>query len=247
MKILELILMLLVASIPTQNGTPKTQAQDYRGEIDALWRQLVPVVTAKGGTRGPGLETQQSVQDGLSKIASESPESRAQVIESLIGVLEDPVLKREYLIALRWTMAVDLLGDLGAIEAVDVLVSNLDETGQNGIVISIHYHPVARAIAKIGAPAIPRLIEALSDDKPGIRSEAASTLARIGSPAISKLEEALLQGNADKKAGAALALTWIGGIEAEAAIIHAIETETDQETLRKLKDALKEMRRRWGR
>ena len=249
MKVLGLILILLVTSVPPQDGTPKAPPQDYRAEIDSLLRKLIPVERPKGHNtvvEGPSSETRLSVLDGLSKIASESPESRAQIIESLIGVLEDPVLKREYLIPYRWTMAVDLLGDLGAVEAIDALVRNLDETGENGIVTSLHHRPVASAIGKIGAPAIPRLIEALSDEKPEIASEAASTLARIGSPAINKLDEALRQGNSDTKAGAALALAWIGGPEAEAAIKHAIETETDQEALRKVKDALKEMRSRWG-
>jgi HEAT repeat protein len=143
-------------------------------------------------------------------------------------------------------LAVDLLGDLRATEAIDILVRNLNETGQNGIVISLHYRPVASAIAAIGAPAIPRLIVALSDEDRGIRWEAASTLARIGSAAVNPLEEALSQDNADTKAGAALALTWIGGPEAEAAFKHAIETEMDPETLSKLKDALQEIHRRRG-
>lgn len=249
MKVLGIVLMLLAASVPTRDGTPKTQSQDYRREIDSLLRELIPVATTTAKNiviQGPSSETQQRVLGGLSGIASESQESRSQVIESLIGVLEDPVSKGESAIAPRWTTAVNLLGDLRATEAIEVLVRNLDETGQNGVVISLHYRPVARALAAIGAPAIPRLIEALSDEKPDLRSEAASTLARIGSPAINKLKEALHQGSADTKGGAALALAWIGGPEAEAAIKHAIETETDQEALSKLMDALKEMRRRWG-
>jgi HEAT repeat protein len=93
---------------------------------------------------------------------------------------------------------------------------------------------------------VPRLIVALSDENPDIQHEAAITLASIGQPAFAKLEEALHTGGAETKSGAALTLTWIGGKEARAVIERAIEAERDQETLTKLKDALKEMRSRWG-
>ncbi len=46
-----------------------------------------------------------------------------------------------------------------------------------------HKRLAGKAIVKIGAPAVPRLIEALSDPDPGYRYGAARALAKIGGPA----------------------------------------------------------------
>ena len=45
-------------------------------------------------------------------------------------------------------------------------------------------HPAARALAKIGAPAVPTLINALGDDREFVRSEAAGALGEIGPEAM---------------------------------------------------------------
>ena len=75
--------------------------------------------------------------------------------------------------------AVDVLGRLIATEAVDALVENLDRTGQNGIIMSIHIRPVYSALVRIGEPAVSKLISALSHPKPSIRREAAWALFAI--------------------------------------------------------------------
>ena len=106
-------------------------------------------------------------------------------------VLEDPTAKKEMLLATRWITAVRLLGALKATEAIDSLIENLDETGQTAIVVSISFRPVTSALINIGNPALPKLIEALSHQKPSIRREAASAIAGIGgNKAIKALERA---------------------------------------------------------
>jgi hypothetical protein len=67
----------------------------------------------------------------------------------------------------------------------------------------------------------------------------------MGKQVVPKLEESLHSGSAEQKGGIAMALAWIGGDEAGAAITHAIEIETDGEAKRQLKEALNEMRRYW--
>lgn len=94
----------------------------------------------------------------LLEIAGESDESRSRVVQALIKVLEDPESKYEGEPAGRWTMAVRVLGELRATEAVEKLANNLDQTGEHAALISQHYQPVVRAIAIIGEPAVPRLI-----------------------------------------------------------------------------------------
>jgi hypothetical protein len=95
------------------------------------------------------------------------------------------------LIATKWVAAVRLLGELRATEAIDALVENLDQSGQNAVTLSINFRPVRGAVIKIGEPAIPRLISALSNPKPSIRYEAAWALNEIGgSEAMKALKSA---------------------------------------------------------
>jgi HEAT repeat protein len=249
MRIFVLLLFLFSTSTPIIPGVSIAPTQNCHDEIQSLLKLLIAVETTEGQKtviKGPSLNTQQHVRDRLQQLANESSESRAVVIDALIRILEDPNLREEFVTAHRWTTAVYVLGELRAIEGIEQLVKSLDHTGENGIISSIHYRPVTSAIAKIGEPAIPRLIEALSDEKEGTRHHAASALARIGRQTIVKLREALHYGSAETKGGAALALAWIGGDEARAAVEHAIESETDEEALSKLKEGLKEMRRVWG-
>ena len=239
---------MLAISGSFQPGMPISQTQGHHSEISSLLNMLIPTETNEGAkivVQSPSLETQQHVRDRLLQIANESPESRSQVIQAMIEILNDPKAGEEFIVAHRWTEAVYVLGELRAVEGIDILVKNLNKTGENGLVSSIHYRPVASAIAKIGEPPVPRLIEALSDEQLGIRHEAAITLSRIGRQAVPKLEEALHYGSAEAKGGAALALSWIGGKKARAAIEQALESENDQETLSKLRDAFKEMQRVW--
>ena len=102
----------------------------------------------KAGIRieGPSLQTQEEVAAKILAIASQSPEARAKVIFALMRVLEDPTAKKETFIATRWIAAVKLLGSLKATEAIDSLIENLDETGQTGIILSIHFRPVTRTL-----------------------------------------------------------------------------------------------------
>lgn len=244
-----------------------TQPQDDRLEIDFLLARLMPVdkeATPNGfGLESPSLETQQRVLDTLLIIASKSEECRRQVVEAAVNVMSDPEAKEESSIAHRWLTAVYVLGELRATEAIDILVKNLDQTGQNGVIMSLHFHPVATALAKTGEPAIPRLIEALADENIDIRRQAASTLATIGgtpftyrdrshnrggetNTAFAMLVEALEFGGAEKKQWAALSLAWIGGKEAKGVLETALERETDPFALCKLREALTEMRRLWG-
>jgi len=215
--------------------------QHHGDEIAGLLRELLPVTTERRVSEGPGAETQVRVRTRLVEIAGESAESRANVIEALIEVLQTPP-RRAF--DERWVTAVGVLGELRATEAVDILAENLDQTGQNGILISLHFRPVAFAMARIGEPAIPRLIKALSDQKPGIRDQAAAVLSMIGQPAIDKLIEGLFKPDARNIGEIAFTLARIGGEPARKAIERAIGTETDPTALMELKHARSKMRRR---
>lgn len=136
-------------------------------------------VTVGNTSTGPSAENQHQVPLQLLEIADRSAESKAQVIDRMMDVVEDISAKEDPLIACKWMTAVEILGALKATEAVDLLINNLDHTGQNGIVISIHIHPVYSALVRIGEPAVPKLIEALSHPKPCIQQQAAWVLFSI--------------------------------------------------------------------
>lgn len=253
MRLSRLLSIILIGYLLSQYATYISHAQDYRRQIDTLLRKLNTSVIKEESnsvTLGPSSETQEEVAAGLKRLATESAEARSEVIDSLIKIMEDPAELRPDLgafgSALRWTAAVNVLGEIRATEAIDILVRNLDQTGEFGTISSIHYRPVTSALRKIGEPAVPRLIEALSERKPSVRVQAASTLAAIGQPAVAKLREALRNGGANIRGGAALALGWIGGDESKAAIDRAIRKETDQSALKDMKYALNEIKRNGG-
>ena len=115
----------------------------------------------------------------LLEIAKKSPGGRVAVIKALIKTLEDPNSRGDGIFAYRWLTAAYLLGELKAVEGIDALIKNLDFRGQNGIVLSINIRPASDALIKIGRPSIPKLMAALSDSNPEIRSEASGTLSAI--------------------------------------------------------------------
>ncbi|HEU4389581.1 MAG TPA: HEAT repeat domain-containing protein [Blastocatellia bacterium] len=229
------------------SGAVGAQAHDIQDEITSLLTTLIPEVSKseKGiAVQPPSLQSRRFVHDRLLQIANKSEEGRSLVVRASVDVVAQGVV--ETLVRdNKWTVAVNVLGDLKASEAVECLVKNLNETGGD-LVISIHYQPVMEALEKIGKSAVPRLIEALSDDNSAIRLKAGLTLVRIGKPAVGKLEDALRDGNAETKGGAALALAYIGSRRARAAVRNAIERETDAGILAKLKEAQQAGCLRWG-
>jgi hypothetical protein len=147
-------------------------------QVTQLLHKLHPTGDVFSRT-GPSREVRRDVLARLLAVAGESAEARAEVIERLLDVVEDPAAQDESPIADAWMIAVKVLGKLRATEALDVLVDNLDRTGQNGELISIHIKPVYSALVDIGEPAVPKVIEALSHPKRAVRMEAAWVLFSI--------------------------------------------------------------------
>src|SRR5262249_31027706 len=149
-------------------------------EISYLLRQLYDrVVIDDSVTRidSPSREDQNEICRRLIRIADESKEARSRVVQNLIGELKKPEAREGLGIAIPWLNVVSVLGKLKAVEAIDTLVRNICYTGQNGIIISIHFRPTLSAVVRIGEAAIPRLIEeVLSDHNSCNRTEAAWAL-----------------------------------------------------------------------
>jgi HEAT repeat protein len=250
-----IVLLLALLTIPYRFTA--AQEINYVDKIEGLLDQLRP--HASGGffgkhwwtgnvyynsiSMGPYTTLEEKVETQLETIARVSPEGRYYVIRALVLLLDDPAELAEGqfnggFVAARWNVAVRVLGELKATEAIDVLARSLDQTGQFGRILPVRERPVSGALEKIGESAVPRLIEALSDQRAYVGFYAAGALAQIGAPAQAKLREALTSNDADTKCGAALALAWIGGDDAEAAIQAAIATEAEAATQSKLKEAL---------
>jgi HEAT repeat protein len=241
-----LVLLLITLCFQAETSPSRVYSQkDNATEIDALLRELMPK-RSKGIVTSPSAETRQDVETRLTEIAQQSTKGRTEVIEALIGVVRDPAARAEWPVARRWIIAVNLLGDLRATESIDVLITNLDHTGENGVMSSINIVPVGRALEKIGEMAVPGLIQALGSDQEEISLQAARTLASIGRPALSALVDSLGGTRHSLKGKVALVLSWIGGREARQAIERAIEKEEDKQTRKQLNEALVEFRRRWA-
>lgn len=216
--------------------------QDRSAEIAELLKQLAPgeIEESPGVViLGPTEEITEKVRRRLAVIANESAESRASVIRALTNVLNTPDEDRDIARTTRWNVAVSLLGELKATEAIRDLVRNLNRTGE-AVLTRPRIRPVEKALIRIGEPAIPILVEALS--QPDLRREATSTLGEIGQPALNRLLDALSHGSPPVRGGAALALSRIGGANARDAIQRALRAETNEEVKKELEEALRYMR-----
>ena len=137
----------------------------------------------------------QSVQarKSLIKIASVSNVCKQLVVKQLMEAMDQPNLDFEkqptnyYL----WREGAEILGQLRATEALDLLISHLDLT--NGFHSnSMVFQPAMLGVSQMGTPAIPKLSIALQQNRnPRIRMAAAYCLTEIGGPlAMNALRDA---------------------------------------------------------
>jgi HEAT repeat protein len=80
----------------------------------------------------------------------------------------------------------------------------------------------AIALGKLGRPVLPRLLEALGNEKNGIRWRAAMALGRMGAPAVDPLITILKDGDASVQIPVIWALAEIGDLRATDALIEIL-------------------------
>jgi HEAT repeat protein len=217
-------------------------AQDYSQEIANLLKELAPGTLAHHPDLWigpPGSSTIERVRTRLLQIANESPSSRKSVITALITVLNNPKGDFDFDDVERWRIAVALLGELNAKEAIDDLVRNINWTSYNSV--PHPPPPVRTALVRIGAPAVPRLLSLLPDPNEFTRLEASETLAEIGEPSLDGLLEILERAGPATRTAAAHALGLIGGARARNAIEKALSLETEIVVREELEYAVKQM------
>jgi len=118
----------------------------------------------------------------LLNVAHESDACKQAIVRALIVAMDQPNLDFERHISnyYLWREGSQLLGELRAVEALDLLISHLDLT--NGFhSSSMAFQPAILGVRQMGQAAIPKLAVALQKHaKPSIRLAAAYCLTDIG-------------------------------------------------------------------
>ena len=117
----------------------------------------------------------------LSRYARRSPECRAKIITTLLRAMDKPGLnmERDGESFFLWHFGGELLSELRATEALDLLVANLEIT--DGESINFSHYPALETVIGIGEGSIPKLSEKLKhEERPGIRKLAVFCIGWIG-------------------------------------------------------------------
>lgn len=133
--------------------------------------------------------------------AKKSSECRSQVVRSLVTAMEQPgtsnglggVDSETYAL---WRNGAELLGELQATEALDLMIANFGVT--DGLSISLGHYPALGAVVRIGEPAIPKLEEVVHKNSNAyMRKLAVFCIASIGGAKAKTALSKALQVEAD--------------------------------------------------
>jgi HEAT repeat protein len=179
--------LLLVASASVSWSAIMPRKQDQSGENKAA------ILVRKLQSDREGERT--LAKKGLRSMARTSAQSREQVIRELVKLVggSEAVLRASSTVHYdAWSFAAELLGQVKAVEALDVLIACINcNDGMHGL--SAYRFPAFRALIMIGPEAVPKLVKALSDSAASTRGRAASALGEIGGADAKKaLEQALI-------------------------------------------------------
>ncbi|HEV8430589.1 MAG TPA: HEAT repeat domain-containing protein [Pyrinomonadaceae bacterium] len=134
----------------------------------------------------------------LLSLANDSPGCRDEIIKELVVAMNRGLVEYNHSSFLLWSKGSAILGELKAVETLDLLIDNLNLS--DGLFsASMAHQPVVLAVEKMGVLAVPKLATALKSHS-----------------------------NRDIRLAAALCLLDIGGSEALDALKSALSSETDQ-------------------
>jgi HEAT repeat protein len=163
-----------------------------------MQRQSSNVLTFKHSFLTGSEQERSHAKRRLLSAARSSREKRREVVEALISIVELYTDEDQTVSFPVWRDAVELLGNIRAKEAVDVLVNHLTCSGGT-VGYSIGGRPAVVAIVRIGESAVPKLADAMSDRRAAVRESAAQALGIIGGPHAKEiLEQALLRETEDQ-------------------------------------------------
>jgi len=140
------------------------------------------------------------VSESLLTKARTANECRTEVVQALISGLAQATNPRtnQYQNFFFWVHGANLLTELKATEALDLLIANIDFTDGWSASISESHFPALVSIIRIGQPAIPKLKKVVARDPASYRRKFA-----------------------------AFAIAYIGGSQAKRALTSALPNETD--------------------
>jgi hypothetical protein len=124
----------------------------------------------------------EQVRELFLKDAERSPRCRENIIAALMNAMKesDPDYKRDSATYHLWADGSQLLGELKAVEALDLLISHLRFTF-GSFSSSMRHQPVLKGVIKMGEIAIPKLTIVLRDNPdPHMRMNAVFCLSKIG-------------------------------------------------------------------
>jgi HEAT repeat protein len=169
----------------TTGGVNSTQASLCKNNID------IRINVERLASSAP--EANQAV-DRLLSLGKDSPECRKETISELLRAMNklDLDFETDRPSYLLWSNGAAILGDLKAVEALDLLIEHLN-LNDGVFSASMAHQPAVLGIEKIGVAAVPKLRIALQHNPSrDIRLSAALCLADIGgTQAIDALKEAL--------------------------------------------------------
>lgn len=141
---------------------------------------------------------QQDAVNLLKVKARQSSSCRTQVITSLLSEMDQLRLEltggtpQFYL----WHYGTRLLGELKAVEALDLLIANFDR--HDGTPFPFNHHPAIGAVIGIGEIALPKLQSALKEKRdPDVRRYAVFCIALIGGQHSKRILRQALRDEAD--------------------------------------------------
>ena len=113
--------------------------------------------------------------------AKKSPRCRQQVITAVMKAMDQPDLDllRSQGSYDTWTYGAQILGELKAVEALDLLIAHLNST--DGLSINMNHFPAVAGVIAMGQIAIPKLASALRQNPDRyVRKHAIFCIASIG-------------------------------------------------------------------
>ena len=126
--------------------------------------------------------------------AGRAPRCRENVISALMSAMKesDPDYRRDSTTYYLWSYGSELLGDLKAEEAIDLLISHMGFT-YGSFSSSMNHQPVLKGVIRMGEITIPKLNAVLRNNPdPHMRMNAVFCLSKIGGQAsMTALKEAL--------------------------------------------------------
>lgn len=180
---------------PTNHGRTSL---DGRYESSAVESQIacVPGRDISASLRQFAIGNESEVRQARALLLSNSRRSekcRKEVVSALMSAMDKPSLDftHDTTSYNLWLYGADLLGDLKAAEALDLLISHLSLTDRF-FSTSMNHQPALRGVIKMGRMAIPKLTKVLlHGPDPRMRHAAVYCIATIGGPdAVRSLKEA---------------------------------------------------------